>query len=211
VEFESHYDRYRNVIQQNTWKERSEDGSGILFNLGSHMIDQALVLFGMPESVTAHLRIVRAGGEVDDWYDMRLHYARFTALLRASYLVKEHGPRYILHGTNGSFIKFGLDGQEEKLKQGLDPRSSGWGTESVEWFGTLVTEKEGVTKNVKLQTQPGNYSAFYDGVFSSIRGDVKPPVEPEEAANVIRIIEAAGESSRLKRTIELSEAGTESE
>lgn len=204
VEFESHYDRYRNFIQRDTWKERSEEGAGILFNLGSHMIDQALVLFGMPEAVTAHLRILRAGGEVDDWYDIRLHYAGCTALLRASYLVKEHGPRYILHGTNGTFTKFGLDGQEEKLKQGDDPRSSGWGADSVEWFGTLVTEKAGVTQKVRLQTLPGNYSAFYDGVYSSIAGGVKPPVEPEEAANVIRIIEAVRESSNQKRTIELT-------
>lgn len=207
VEFESHYDRYRNFIQPNTWKERSKDGAGIVFNLGSHMIDQALVLFGMPDAVTAHLRIVRPGGDVDDWYDIRLHYAGLTALLRASYLVKEPGPRYILQGTNGTFFKYGLDPQEEGLKQGMDPQSPGWGIESVEWFGTLVTEKDGVTQSVKLQTLPGNYNAFYDGVVDCLRKGTEPPVKPVEAANVIRIVEAAQRSNRQRATIEVRGRG----
>jgi scyllo-inositol 2-dehydrogenase (NADP+) len=207
VELESHYDRYRNFIQANTWKERSEEGAGILSNLGSHMIDQALVLFGMPEAVTAHLRIVRTGGEVEDWYDIRLHYDGFTALLRSSYLVKEPGPRYILHGTNGTFFKYGLDPQEEALKLGIDPRIPEWGTESVEWFGTLVTEKDGVTQRVKLQTLPGNYMAFYDGVEHCIRKGIEPPVKPVDAANVIRIIEAARESNRDQTTIKIQGGG----
>jgi scyllo-inositol 2-dehydrogenase (NADP+) len=209
VEFESHFDRYRNFIQPNTWKERSEDGAGILFNLGSHMIDQALVLFGMPEAVTAHLRIVRKGGEVDDWYDIRLHYPGLTALLRASYLVKEPGPRYILHGSKGTFYKHGLDPQEDALKLGIDPRIPEWGTEAMEWFGTLVTEKEGATERVKLQTLPGNYSAFYDGVADCLRNGTEPPVKPVEAANVIRIIEAAQESNRTRATIGIRKAGGE--
>jgi predicted dehydrogenase len=207
VEFESHYDRYRNFIQPNTWKERSKDGAGIVFNLGSHMIDQALVLFGMPDAVTAHLRIVRPGGDVDDWYDIRLHYAGLTALLRASYLVKEPGPRYILHGSNGTFFKYGLDPQEEGLKRGMDPQSPGWGVESIEWFGTLVTEKDGVTQNVKLQTLPGNYNAFYDGVVDCLRKGTEPPVKPVEAANVIRIVEAAQRSNRQRATIEVRGRG----
>lgn len=204
VEFESHYDRYRNFIQPDTWKERSEEGTGILTNLGSHMIDQALVLFGMPGAVTAHLRIVRTGGEVDDWYDIRLHYDELTVLLRASYLVKEPGPRYVLHGTKGTFVKYGLDPQEEALKNGADPTTPGWGTESVEWFGTMVTENGGVTKNAKLQTLPGNYSAFYNGVADCLENGFQPPVRPIEAANVIRVIEAAQESSSRRTTIEMN-------
>ena len=203
VEFESHYDRYRNFIQPNTWKERSEEGAGILSNLGSHMIDQALLLFGMPGAVTGHLRIVRTGGEVDDWYDIRLHYDGLTALLRASYLVKEPGPRYFLHGTDGSFCKYGLDPQEEDLKKGIDPHSPGWGIESMEWFGTLATEKSGITQHAKLQTLPGNYSAFYDGVADCLQKGTQPPVEPEEAVNVIRVIDAVKQSNGERKTIEL--------
>ena len=207
VEFESHYDRYRNFIQPATWKERAEDGAGILFNLGSHMIDQAFVLFGMPDAVTAQLRIVRTGGEVDDWYDIRLHYAGLSVLLRASLLVKEPGPRYILHGTNGSFCKYGLDPQEEALKKGIEPNSPGWGTESVEWFGTLATENGGVTKSAKLQTLPGNYSAFYDGVADCLENGAEPPVKPIEVLNVMRVIAAVQESSRLRTTVNLGGGG----
>jgi scyllo-inositol 2-dehydrogenase (NADP+) len=203
VEFESHYDRYRNYIQPGTWKEKSADGAGILYNLGSHMIDQALVLFGMPEAVTAHLRIVRTAGEVDDWYDVRLHYNALSVLLRASYLVKEHGPRYILHGTHGSFIKFGLDPQEEDLKAGRDPRIPGWGIQGKEWWGMLSIEKDGKTMKHTVETLPGNYSAFYDNVYSSIVEGDKPAVPPEEGANVIRVIEAARRSNRERKTIEL--------
>ena len=203
VEFESHYDRYRNFIQRDSWKEQSADGAGIVTNLGSHMIDQALVLFGMPGAVTAHLRVVRSSGDVDDWYDIRLHYDNHTVLLRASYLVKEPGPRYILHGTEGTFSKYGLDPQEESLKKGVVPGSPGWGMESMEWFGTMVTEKSGITKSVKLQTLPGNYSAFYDAVADCIENRGEPPVRPIEAANVIRIIEAVHESHRRRMTIDM--------
>ena len=207
VEFESHYDRYRNFIQPGTWKERAEDGSGILFNLGSHMIDQALVLFGMPDGVTAQLRIIRTGGEVDDWYDIRFHYAELSVFLRGSLLVKEQGPRYVLHGTNGSFFKYGLDPQEEALKKGIDPQSPDWGTESVEWFGTMVTEKGGNTHRAKLQTLPGNYLAFYDGVADCVEHGTEPPVKPVEALNVIRVIAAVQESSRLRATVDLRGGG----
>ena len=204
VEFESHYDRYRNFIQPDTWKERSDEGASILYNLGSHMIDQALVLFGMPNAVTGHLRIVRTRGEVDDWYDIRLHYDKLTALLRSSYLVKEPGPRYVLHGTEGTFSKYGLDPQEEALKRGADPRSPGWGTESTEWFGTLTTEKGGITKRSRLQTLPGNYNAFYDGVADCLQNGTAPPVLPIEGANVIQIIAAVKQSSEERRTIALT-------
>jgi scyllo-inositol 2-dehydrogenase (NADP+) len=205
VEFESHYDRYRNFIQKDTWKERSAESGGILTNLGSHMIDQALVLFGMPGSVTAEFRIVRTGGEVDDWYNICLQYDELTVILRASYLVKEPGPRYILHGTEGTFHKYGLDPQEEALKKGIDPGTPGWGSESMEWFGTMVTEKGGITKSVRLQTLPGNYSAFYDAVADCIENRGEPPVRPIEAANVIRVIEAAQESHRRRATINLQD------
>ena len=203
VEFESHYDRYRSFIQAGTWKEKTSAGAGILYNLGSHMIDQAVVLFGMPEAVTAHLRIVRTGGEVDDWYDLRLHYNGLSVLLRASYLVKEHGPRYIVHGTDGSFIKYGLDPQEEELKAGKDPRTPGWGKEGKEWWGILTVDRDGATKKHAVETIPGNYRAFYDGLSSCIAEGARPPVPPEQGANVIRIIEAARKSHLERKTIEL--------
>jgi Predicted dehydrogenases and related proteins len=204
VDYEAHFDRYKNIVPQNTWKERASSGTGALYNLGSHMIDQALVLFGMPEAVTGILKIMRTGGEVDDWYDIILHYPHVNVNLKTSLLVKEPGPRYILHGTQGSFLKWGLDPQEEAFKQGKNPNDRDWGRESEEWWGTLNTEKEGITHQRKYETLPGNYSAFYDALYESIAHGKELPVKPEEALNVIRIIEAVQKSSKTRTTIVLS-------
>jgi scyllo-inositol 2-dehydrogenase (NADP+) len=203
VDFESHYDRYRNYIQPDTWKEQSAADAGILHNLGSHMIDQALVLFGLPDAVTAQLRIVRTGGEVDDWYDVRLHYKEMIATLKASYLVREPGPRYILHGTDGTFTKYGLDPQEEELKVGKSPGGPGWGSESMEWYGSLITQKDGAPWRGRIETKPGNYGAFYDNVFEHLSQGKELAVKAEEALNVIRIIDVAKKSNQERRTVPL--------
>jgi predicted dehydrogenase len=203
VDFESHFDRYRYGIQPDTWKERADAGAGLVYNLGAHMIDQALVLFGMPEAVTAHTRIVRNRGEVDDWYDIKLHYHDLNVCTRSSYLVREPGPRYILHGSLGSFIKHGIDPQEEALKQGQTPGGSDWGKESQEWWGLLNTEVNGLQRKVIVETKPGNYGAFYNNVYDCIIHHTNPPVRPEEALNVIRIIEAAKRSNQERRTVSL--------
>jgi scyllo-inositol 2-dehydrogenase (NADP+) len=201
VDFESHFDRYRYGIQPDTWKERADAGAGVLYNLGSHMIDQALVLFGMPKAVTAQIRIVRTRGEVDDWYDVKLHYDDLTACTKSSYLVREPGPRYILHGALGSYVKHGLDPQEEALKHGQVPGAPGWGKESQEWWGVLNTEVKGSLRRVIVETKPGNYPAFYNDVYDCIVHHTNPPVNPEDALNVIRIIEAAKRSNEERRTI----------
>jgi scyllo-inositol 2-dehydrogenase (NADP+) len=201
VEYEAHFDRYKNFIQTDSWKERASEGTGVLFNLGSHLIDQALVLFGMPEAVTGHLKIIRNGGEVDDWFEIRLHYSGVNVLLKSSLLVKEPGPRYLLHGTQGSFLKWGLDPQEEALKQGKNPNDPEWGREAEKWWGTLNVEHEGIFSKTQLETLPGNYSAFYDNLYDSIVHGKELAVKPEEALNVIRIIEAVKESSSVRKTI----------
>jgi predicted dehydrogenase len=201
VDFESHFDRYKTVIQFDSWKEQSEAGTGTLFNLGAHMIDQALVLFGMPAAVTAHLKIMRTGSKIDDWYDIRLHYPNVNVNLKASLLVREQGPRYILHGTNGSFLKWGLDPQEEALKQGKNPNDLNWGKESKEWWGLLNIEKDNGQFKDKYETLPGNYTAFYDNLFDSITRGTELAVKPEEALEVIRIIDAVKKSSAQQKTI----------
>lgn len=201
VDYEAHYDRYRNPVERNSWKEQKAAGANVIYNLGSHMIDQALVLFGMPEAVTAHLKIMREGGEVDDWYDIRLHYPEVNVNLNASLLVKELGPRYILHGTQGSFLKWGLDPQEEALKQGRSPDDPGWGSEPEEWWGILNTERDGEQFRGKFKTLPGNYRAFYDNLYDCLASGKELSVKPEEALNVIKIVEAAKKSNERKRTI----------
>jgi len=206
VDYETHWDRYRNYIQPDTWKERSSAGGGLLYNLGSHLIDQALVLFGVPEAVTAHLKAVRTSGEVDDWFEVRLHYPSVQVSLKSSYLVREPGPRYLLHGTHGSYVKYGIDPQELALAQGGDPTSPDWGKEAEEWWGVLHTEEEGAGVRRKMETVSGNYGAFYDSVQEAITHGTDCAVKPEEALNVISIIKAAQQSSSQRRTVPVESA-----
>ena len=201
VEFESHYDRYRNFITPETWKEEGDEIAGVLYNLGSHMIDQVFVLFGKPLAVTANLKIVRTGGIVNDYYDIRLEYKTFAALLKCSYLVKKPGPRYILHGEFGTFYKNGIDPQEELLKAGNLPAGENWGTETPSEWGTLFYEKDGKDFEEMIETLPGNYNIFYNNVFDSIRNGAELYIKPEEAVEVLKILEACLVSNREKRTV----------
>lgn len=201
IEFESHYDRYRIFITPGTWKEESGEFAGVLYNLGSHMVDQAYVLFGKPISVTAHLKIVRTEGVVTDYYDIRLEYEKFSALLKCSYLVKKPGPRYILHGELGSFYKFGIDPQEELLKAGNLPTGENWGTEPPEMWGTISYQKEGNEFEEIVETIPGDYNIFYNNVFDAIRKGEELRVKPEEAIEVLKILEACILSNHEKRTV----------
>jgi len=201
VEFESHFDRYRTFITPDTWKEVGNEYAGVLYNLGSHMVDQAFVLFGKPKAVTAHLKIVRTGGMVTDYYDIRLEYENFSALLKCSYLVKNEGPRYTLHGEYGTFIKNGIDSQEEILKTGILPVGENWGTEPPENWGTLFYERDGEDFEELVETIPGDYRIFYNNVYDVIRNGAKLFVKPEETVEVLKILEACLKSNREKRTV----------
>lgn len=203
AEFELHYDRYRNYIEANTWKEECGPGSGILFNLGSHMLDQVLVLFGMPVEVDARIGIQRPNGKVEDYYDIRMQYSDFHAIVKSSYLVREPTPRYILHGTEGSFIKYGIDPQEQALKDGKAPGSPGWGSEGKEWWGKLNTSTGGLHVEGLVETLPGNYMQFYKSLYESIRNSKPLAVKPEESKNVIRLIEACYESQSERKAVKI--------
>ena len=199
AEFEVHYDRYRNYIEPNTWKEVAAPGTGILYNLGSHLIDQVLVLFGKPLQVDARIGAQRTGGVVDDFYDLRFQYRDFLAIIKSSYLVKEPGPQYILHGVDGSFVKFGIDPQEQALKDGKVPGDAGWGIEDQSLWGTLNIT--GGRK--KIETIAGDYLLFYENIFLAIRNSHPLAVKAEDAREVIRIIEACYESNKQHRAIEV--------
>ena len=201
IEFESHYDRYRTFITPNTWKEEADEFGGVLYNLGSHMVDQVFVLFGKPNSVAANLKIVRTGGNVTDYYDIRLEYDGFSAILKCSYLVKNPGPRYSIYGEFGTFHKFGIDPQEELLKAGKLPLGERWGTEPESDWGTLLYEKNGLDFKEKIETVPGNYSLFYDNVYDAIRNSAELKVKPEETVEVLKILEACVVSNREKRAV----------
>lgn len=201
VSYEAHYDRFRNYIEANTWKEETGPGSGILYNLGSHMLDQALVLFGKPQAITADIGTQRPGGQIDDYYDITLHYPNLKAVVKSSYLVREPGPRYMLHGTEGSFLKSGLDPQEEALKAGLLPIGPTWGQEVKADWGVLNTQINGLHFTGAIETLPGAYPSFYQNVYEAIREGQELQVKPEEAALSIHLIELAQQSSREQRTI----------
>ncbi len=198
VEFEAHYDRFRNYIEPNTWKEVATPGTGILYNLGSHMLDQAIVLLGMPEEIDARIGAHRPGGKVADYYDIRLIYKDMLVIVKSSYLVKEQGPRYILHGTEGSFIKYGIDPQEQALKDGHLPGLN-WGVEDKKWWGKMNTTTEQV-----IETLPGNYPLFYQNVFEAIREGKQLAVKPEQSRDVIRLIEMCYESNKLRKAIKVN-------
>jgi predicted dehydrogenase len=201
VEYEAHYDRYRNFIQQNTWKEESGPGSGILYNLGSHMIDQALVLFGMPKGITAKLAIQREGGQAHDSYHILMNYDSHQVVLKSSYLVRDEGPRYKILGNLGTFTKYGLDTQEDCLKAGQMPVGNDWGVEPPEIWGTLDTEIDGLHFMGEVESAKGDYMLFYENLVQAMRGEAPLLVKAEEAMQVIRLIELAIKSHQEKREI----------
>ena len=139
----------------------------------------------------------------DDSYDLFLHYHGFKCLLRSSYLVREPGPRFILHGTMGSYLKWGIDPQEEALLSGRLPGSPGWGTETRTHWGKINSEYKGTRMEGPLPTKPGDYLSYYSNVFDAIRKGAPLQVTPQQARDVVRIIEAAYESSHRGQVVQL--------
>lgn len=201
VEYEAHFDRFRNEIKEG-WKEEKEvEGSGILYDLGSHLIDQALVLFGNPQEIFADLRIQRKGSEVIDNFEVLLFYPDLKVSLKAGMLVKEKGPTYSVFGRKGSFIKYGVDVQEEALKNGRKPKDDpDWGKEPKSIWGKLNTLDE----EKPVQSEPGNYTRFYRNVYNSILGKEDLLVKPEEARDVIKVIELAMQSNKERCRIKFN-------
>ena len=205
VEIESRYDRFRNFLKPNAWREEDAPGTGILYDLGSHLIDQMQTLFGLPEAVTADLRIQRKGGKAIDNFEVIMHYPGIKASIKAGMLVREPLPRFILFGTNGSFVKYGLDVQEEALKAGLTSRTkNNWGVEPAEIWGTLNTEINDQHFIGKVESETGDYSAFYRNVYNAILGKENLIVTALQARNNVRIIELAMQSQNEKRTVDFS-------
>jgi predicted dehydrogenase len=204
VEYESRYDRFRNYPRPNAWREEEGEGAGILFDLGSHLIDQAQVLFGLPRMVTADLRVQRSFAKAVDNFDLVLHYDELKVVLRAGMLVRGRSPRFTLHGTEGSFVKYGIDPQEEALKRGLTPAEPGWGEEPREEWGTLDAQIGGLHVEGRVETIAGRYQAYYQNIVDAIAGRAELEVKPEEARDTIRIIELALRSNEQQCTLPLS-------
>ncbi|HET7604650.1 MAG TPA: oxidoreductase [Sphingomicrobium sp.] len=185
VLLEAHWDRFRPAIKPG-WREEAQPGAGLFNDLGPHMVDQALRLFGMPEAISADIAAQREGAKVDDFFDVRLHYGRMRACLRASTLVAAARPRFAVHGTSGSFVKNGLDPQEAQLKSGTSPGDPNFGEDSED--GELVSP-DGSRRAVP--TARGNYPAFYEGVAAAILDGVPEPVPAGEARDGLLLIDLA--------------------
>jgi len=198
VTFESHFDRFRPEPRLRGWRESGGPGGGTLFDLGSHLIDQALTIFGKPEKIFASVRTDRENGAVDDVFDVTLFYPSLTAYLRASTLAKAPGARFTLHGTQGSFVKFGLDPQEDQLKSGSKFEAPGFGKETEEAWGKLYLEGSAPQS---VETEVGDYRGIYANVRDALLGTAKLAVTPEQAWRTTRLIEMARESSSQARVL----------
>nr|WP_314834791.1 Gfo/Idh/MocA family oxidoreductase [uncultured Flavobacterium sp.] len=203
VEAEFHFDRYNPNLSPKQHKETANSGAGILKDLGPHLIDQGLCLFGLPKSVFADIRITRAHSLVDDWIDILLFYPDFRVRLKASFFVRQANPAYTIQGKKGSFLKPRGDVQEDELKLGKKPNLDTWGTESDANQGLLHTDINDAVFNAKIPTLQGNYYDFFDGVYQSILNDKTEPVTAQDGVHVMQIIEAAIESSAQRKSINL--------
>jgi predicted dehydrogenase len=202
VRFETNYDRFRPDLKPGAWRERVGPGSGILFDIAPHLIDHVLVLFGLPEAVTADVRLERTVAVVDDAFDVMLHYAAgMRAVLRSTMLAAVPRPRFVLHGTRGSFFKQTFDPQEINLRRGYIPENGAWGAEPQEDWGVLTTMENDVVTKRSVPSSTSDYRDYYANVRDAILSRATLEVTPEYALEVMRVLEMAQESSRTRCTI----------
>ncbi|WP_027793050.1 oxidoreductase [Paraburkholderia acidipaludis] len=196
--FESHFDRFRPLVRQR-WREDASRGGGLLYDLGPHLIDQTLALFGTPETVTAFVRTRRDNATAPDYAHLVLGYAQHEAVLHASALAA-FSPRFVINGTGGSYLKNGLDTQEDQLKAGLRPGQPGFGAgnEAGRLHGQLA---DGSESERSLPTLNGDYTGLYRALAAAIREGVPFPVSPQDAIDVMTVIELAIQSAAEGRTL----------
>lgn len=203
VEFEAQYNRYRPEIRD-SWKETAVPGSGILFDLGPHLIDQVLQLFGTPQSLVADVRMQRKGSAAVDYFDIRLDFGSTRAILKAGLLVREQGPRYQIHGTKGSFVKYGDDVQDADARAGKLPSDPTWGVEPDWSHGLLHTEIEGEVIKRIIPSEKGDFGIFYSQLYEAIVNGAELKEKPEHGYRVVKIIELALQSSDLGRKLSVN-------
>ena len=199
--YEAHFDRYRLQTRPGAWREKVEPGSGVFFDLGVHLIDQAMQLFGPPATISADIRIEREAAVVDDAFDVVLHYPRMRALLRASMVAIAPDLRFVIRGEKAAFVKYGIDPQEEALKRGETPRDDSWGREAREKWGTLYCSQDAAVTAETIETLPGDYRLFYANVRDAILGSASVDVTHEQMLDVMHALELARESSGRQCTL----------
>lgn len=207
AEYESRFDRFRLETKPSAWREQAEfPAAGVLWDLGPHLIDGALVLFGEPETICASALRQRETSKIDDAFDVIMQYPRTRATLRARIIAYAPSHHLLLHGTEGSFVKYGMDPQEEILRgpncpDGLD-WGENWGLEPEERWGTLSRVNETPRK---VKTERGDYRGFYANVRDAIENRAPLDVTPEQALRTMRALLLAHKSSREGRSVRWTE------
>jgi scyllo-inositol 2-dehydrogenase (NADP+) len=195
--YEAHFDRFRLDIRTG-WRETGGRGSGILYDLGAHLIDQAVHLFGLPRTVTADVFAQRRGAVAPDYFHLVLEYGRMRAILHGATVVKSPGPHFAVHGDQGSFVKYGMDPQEDALKAGARPGDRGWGVDDPSQYGEL-TDVDGAKRRV--ETLIGGYENYYQLVADAMLRGGGNPVDPKGSRDGLVVIEAAMRSAVERRTV----------
>lgn len=195
--FESHIDRFRPQVRAR-WRESAEPGAGLWYDLGPHLLDQALVLFGEPQALTLHTALAREGALSDDWFHAILEYGHLRVILQATVVAAHPGPRFLIHGLAGSFLKEGVDPQEDALKAGGLPGGPLWGIDPLP--GRIVAPGR---PDESVEGVPGAYQIYYETMRDAIEGRCPVPVEPADALRVMRWIEAGQTSARQRTAITL--------
>ena len=198
AEFHSHFDRYRPVVADR-WRERDLPGSGVWYDLGPHLLDQALQLFGMPEAISADIALQREGAQTADYFHVLLRYPKLRVVLHAGALVAAHGLRFAVHGTHGSYIKQGMDPQEEALRNGQAPGQVAWGKDPQP--GTLRPGTQGEARAEVVESVPGDYLRYYALLRDAILQGNAPPVTTAQALQVMATLEWGMRSSAERREI----------
>lgn len=198
MEFHSHFDRYRAVVSDR-WRERDEPGSGLWYDLGPHLLDQALQLFGMPEAVFADIARQRDGAMAADYFNVLLRYPKLRVVLHAGSLVWGQPLRFAVHGTRASYLKQGLDPQEDALRKGGIPGQAGWGIDPLPGALHAGTAEGGKAETV--QGIPGDYVRYYAELRDAILHGGSAPVTPQQALQVMAMLEWGIESARTRREI----------
>lgn len=204
VEAEIHFDRYNRNLSPKAHKETPGPGTGVVYDLGSHIIDQALFLFGMPDAVFGDLATQRPTSQIIDYMEILLYYPDLRVRLKSGYVVREAVPGYVIHGEQGSFLKSMTNVQEVALQAGQQPGGNNWGIEPESERGLLHTEKDGKVIRERVPTEQGNYADYYIALQEAIRNNAPVPVSGEDGKRIIQVIEAAYQSSQEKRVIELN-------
>jgi scyllo-inositol 2-dehydrogenase (NADP+) len=200
--FEAHWDRFRPAIKQG-WREKPEPGGGVLNDLGPHMVDQMLLLFGVPDAVSADIMSQRPEAQVDDYFDLTFHYGKRRARLACSSLVSDQRPRFAVNGSEGSYVKYGLDPQEEQLKAGMTPNDPAFGITGL--AGTL-TRPDGTRED--MPTERSNYTIFYELVADSILDGAQVPVDPADARTGLMLIDLARRAAAEGRLLPVPAASS---